>query len=318
MANCQALFDAIDAYIAKADDVLAGALSSAGFINTGELMDDITTLEALIARALTGETRFIKRRLSEAVDLAAFADDWPAIKALDNVDDVLAQLFYDNFMTTVPKIATSYIKEIDSALTVTKISQRTTDWAKGWSEELGRLMKLTTHNNIERLLIDNLRDGNSVADFTRALQDGGIRDEYKRARAASLTEMLRAHSVAQQEAMTQNPAVEDKKWVHTGEYRNKPRQNHVDMDGQIARKDQPFTLIGADGNVYFPMYPRDSSLPAGEAVNCHCIHQAIANEDVLGLPLEERLRLQELAITQDDGLWERELSAKNRAQAGIE
>ena len=133
-----------------------------------------------------------------------------------------------------------------------------------------------------------------------------------------MTEMLRAHSVAQQEAMTQNPAVEDKKWVHTGEYRNKPRANHVEMDGQVVRKDQPFTLNGADGNVYFPMYPRDSELPVGEVANCHCIHQGIPNADVLGLSLEERQRLQEQAIAEDDGLWERELDAQNRARAGIE
>ena len=42
-------------------------------------------------------------------------------------------------------------------------------------------------------------------------------------------------------------------WKHTGAYRNDPRQNHVDMDGVRVLKDQPFTLIGADGNTYYPM-----------------------------------------------------------------
>ena len=87
-------------------------------------------------------------------------------------------------------------------------------------------------------------------------------------------------------------------WKHTGGHRNKPRENHqrlADGDGAIVRKDQPFTLEGADGNVYHPMYPRDSILPTGESVNCHCIHQGIVNEDVLGLSLEERQELQRRA-----------------------
>jgi hypothetical protein len=198
------------------------------------------------------------------------------------------------------------------------MTKRTVDWAKEWSAELGKLMKLTTHDTVERLLVDNLRDGKGVAEFTRQLMDEGIRDEYHRARSAALTETLRAHSVAQQEAIIQNLACEDKEWVHTGEYRNKPRQNHVDMDGEIARKDQPFTLVGANGTTYYPMYPRDSSLPASESVNCHCIHRGIASADVLGLSLEERKALQAQAIAEDNGAWERELDAKNRARAGID
>jgi len=59
-----------------------------------------------------------------------------------------------------------------------------------------------------------------------------------RARQTSITEILRAHSVAQQEAIMQNPAIEFKEWVHTGIYQYKPRQNHVDIDGVIALKSE--------------------------------------------------------------------------------
>ena len=116
----------------------------------------------------------------------------------------------------------------------------------------------------------------------------------------------------------QSPAVESKGWLHTGNYRNEPRQNHIDMDGQIVAKDQPFELIGADGIVYHPMYPRDVILPAGERINCHCIQQPIVSEDILGLPLEERKKLQQQAIDDMDDEWEAELDARNKAKAGIE
>lgn len=40
--------------------------------------------------------------------------------------------------------------------------------------------------------------------------------------------------------------------------------------------------------------------------------------EVLGLSLEERQRLQQQAIEEMDGEWERELDARNKAKAGIE
>jgi len=96
----QKLIKAIDVYIEKADSNLAEALDAEGFINSTELVGSIVSLEDLIARALTGETRYIRRRLNDSVDLAAFAADLPEIQALDNVDEVLTQLFYDNFITS--------------------------------------------------------------------------------------------------------------------------------------------------------------------------------------------------------------------------
>ncbi len=41
------------------------------------------------------------------------------------------------------------------------------------------------------------------------------------------------------------------------------------------------------------------------------------NEDILGLSLEERRSLQRQAIDDDNGAWEKELDAKNKAKAGI-
>ena len=122
----------------------------------------------------------------------------------------------------------------------------------------------------------------------------------------------------QQEAILQNPAVTEKEWIHTGEYRNEPRENHVEMNGQRAPKAEPFWLRGADGVIYFPQFPRDPELPAGEAVNCHCIHRGIADWSILGLPLEERQELQENAVSADDEAWKKELDAKNRAKADID
>lgn len=318
MCNCDALLKAIDAYLAKADDDLSEALDDAGFIEPKETVKDAAALEDALTEALEKETKYFRAKAKKAVDLEAFAKDWPEIIEGDNVDEQLARLFVEDFKQNIPGLAAGYIKKIDPQLTVKTITARTTAWASEWSEKLGGLMKLETHKEIEKLLTETLKDGKGIAEFTQALIDGGIRSERYRARAAALTETLRAHSVAQQEALIQNPAVESKEWVHTGAYKNTPRENHVAMDGVIVPKDEPFVLEGADGVTYYPMYPRDPSLPPGESVNCHCIHRGVVNEDILGLPLEERKRLQQEAIDAMDDEWEKELDAKNKAKAGIE
>lgn len=317
MCRCGDLIKAIDAYIAKADNDLADELEKSGFSEPKKTVENASALEDKLAEILALEKEYFLKKAKTAVSLKQLKKIWPKIAKEDDADAKLAEAFLKDFTKNIPTLADGYIKVIDPELTVKTITERTTAWAKDWSDELGRLMKLSTKDEIEKLLVDNLENGKSVADFTRALMDEGIRSVRYRARTAALTESLRAHSVAQQEAITQNPAVEDKEWVHTGAYRNKPRENHVDMDGVIVPKNSTFTLIGADGEVYYPMFPRDSCLPVGEVANCHCIHRGIVNESVLGLSLEERKELQKAAIEEDDGAWERELDAKNRAKAGI-
>ena len=67
-----------------------------------------------------------------------------------------------------------------------------------------------------------------------------------------------------------------------------------------------------------PCTPATSFCPQGERINCHCIQQPVVSEDILGLPLEERQKLQQQAIDEMDDDWEAELDARNKAKAGIE
>jgi uncharacterized protein with gpF-like domain len=203
-------------------------------------------------------------------------------------------------------------------LKLERVSKCTTAWVKEWSEELGEIMQLNSHKEIEKILTKGLQDGKGIAEFTSDIINSGIRNEYYKARRVAVTEVLRAHSVAQQEAFMQSPAVSEKMWKHTGEYRNTPRENHVDMNGQRVPVDEPFDLTGLDGSSYSPMYPRDTSLPPEESINCHCICQPIVSEEILGLSLEERQALQQQIVDDMDDAWEEELDAANRAKAGID
>lgn len=317
--ECRPLIKAIDAYIQKADGDLADALEDEGYVKPKRTLDYLEDMEEQVAAALLAETDYILEAAKGAVALEVFAADiWPGVKLSDELMSKLAAIFAEQLEKFMPEFVEYYIRQTDKKLKLEQVSKRTIAWVKTWSKSLGEIMQLNSHREIESILEKGLQDGSSIQEFTRSILDSGIRDEYYKARRVAVTEVLRAHSVAQQEAFMQSPAVEEKMWKHTGAYRNDPRKNHMDMDGQRVPKDQPFELRGIKGGTYYPMYPRDSSLPPEESINCHCISQPVVSAEVLGLSLEERQRLQQEAINEMDDAWERELDAKNKAKAGVE
>ena len=316
---CQPLIKAINAYLAKADGDLADALKAEGYAEPQATIGYMQGIEDDVAEALVEETDYFLAEAEKAADLETFAADiWPRVKLNDRLKAKLATAFTEHLSEFMPEFVAYYIAQTDRSLKLEVVSKRTVAWVESWSEQLGEIMQLNSHKEIETILTKGLKDGTGIASFTREILDSGIRDEYYKARRVALTEVLGAHSVAQQEAFMQSPAVVDKAWKHTGAYRNEPRQNHVDMDGQRVPKAVPFTLTGVKGGTHYPMFPRDSVLPPEERINCHCICQPVVSEDILGLPLEERQRLQQEAIDNMDDAWEKELDARNKAKAGIE
>lgn len=319
MCGCEKLLKAIDNYIAKADDDLKDALETEGYAEPGMTVKRISDIEDAIAEALENESELFITNANTCIDVETFAARiWPGVKLDDQTAEKIQEIFIEQMEEYLPDLIKPYLKRTDKGLTLTSVSKRTTAWVQSWGKQLGQLMQLTSHNELQSILDKNLKDGKGIQDFISDIQNSGIRNERYRARATAVTEALRAHSVAQEEAIQQSPAVEEKEWVHTGSFRNDPRPNHEAMSGQIVPKDQPFTLYGADGGVYYPQYPRDIVLPAGESVNCHCIHRGIVSESVLGLSLERRKELQAEAIAEMDDQWEKELAERNKAKAGIE
>ena len=296
---CKPLIKAIDNYIAKADDSLSDTLDDEGFAKPKKSFQYIKDIEDSAAEALIAETEYFVAEAEKAVDLETFAKDvWPGLKIGDTLKPVIASIFTEQLEKFMPEFVGYYITQTDKNLKLEQVSKRTTAWVKSWSEELGEIMQLNSHKEIERIMEKGIKDGKGIAEFAKEILDSGIRDEYYKARRVAVTEVLRAHSVAQQEAFMQSPA--------------------VDMNGQCVPVDEPFDLVGADGSGYSPMYPRDTTLPPEESINCHCICQPVVNEEILGLSLEERQQLQQQIVDEMDDEWEKELDAANRAKAGID
>lgn len=91
-------------------------------------------------------------------------------------------------------------------------------------------------------------------------------------RAATIvtTETMRAYSAGAQgqaqKYFDQFGLISWKTWRKSGKLA--PRLNHVLIDGQRRRFDEPFVLNGGELKM---MYPRDPKAPAKETINCGCI-----------------------------------------------
>lgn len=306
LSQCRALTAAIERYIEKADEDLTQVFRDAGIPNPEESVEQFGSLEEALTAELEAENERISSMVTQTTVAGIVMNDLPRIRSDTtlqvNVSNIMQSFYGDNTL----KLADLYIKEVVSDMSVSVLSRNTTRWIGRWSNQLGHLMKLDDCHQIESILTGALYDGIGVEDAMRLIMDAGIRAPEYRARRCALTEMLRAHNVAHFEEMMQNPCVTDKRWRHSGGSKIEPRQNHVDMDKQTVAKDKPFTLLGADGGLYFPMYPMDSSLPAGESINCHCICQEIVDPGILGMSLEEREQLQQEAIAMLDDSFEDE------------
>ncbi len=319
ISNAEGILDAIDHYLAKADDELSDVLAGEGYAEAEDSVEVINIMQEEIAETLQGQTEDFVEALEAAQD-SGWTDAQESVSEMLAGDDIAGQVQETAlvmFQTEVPKLAAVYMQETDGELVVDTIRERTKSWIASWSQRLGELMKINTHKQITDLIQRTIDQGESIEALTRKIMDGGWRNEYYQARRVAVTEVLRAHSVAREEAIQQSPSTDRKEWRHTGAHKNKPRQNHVDMDGQIVPKDQPFVLKGKDGNTYYPMYPIDPCLPPSESVNCHCIHRGVAADDAIGMSLEERRKLQQKFIEEDDGAWKKELDEQNKAKAGI-
>lgn len=308
--NADEIVAAIDRYIAKKDEDLKKTLKTEGYADPDGTVGAINDLEEAVAGILADQQQDLLNTLKEAEEAGDTGEQLKkridTMLENDSIQDDVTDAAVSMYDDTVEPLATEYIQEVEPDMQVESLRKRTESWFETWGTTLGELMRLSTHDQITRLIHSAVDDGKDIPWLTRQIMSGGWRNEYYQARRVAVTEVLRAHSVAREEAIQQSPACEEKEWRHTGAHKNTPRPNHVAMDCQIVKKTDPFVMKGKDGNTYYPMYPRDPLLPAGESINCHCIHRGIPSKAVLGYSYEERKKMQQEYISNDDSSWENE------------
>lgn len=212
--------------------------------------------------------------------------------AEDDFEEEFQELTEGFLQQTVEELAEVIMDSLDPDVPFEALSTRAADWIKGWSEKLTKIMKLNTHEAVENVLADAIKNGSSIQDIELTLKDMPQFDR-DRARTTAITEVLAASSAAQHESYAQSPAVKKKKWRHSGGKKNNPRENHIDLDGTVIDIDEEFQIPGSSETC---MFPRDPKLSAGERVHCHCVLSPVVDDEILGLSAEEKEEIRREAL----------------------
>jgi hypothetical protein len=286
------LLNSINAYIEKTDIELEENLEEEGFAEAKYSVDKSSELENDLTNILIAEVYYFVSRLKTSGSVKNFFSlELAGVMFDSTAEKKIAETFNKYFSDVVPHLSEIYFNRIDKELQFTKVSKKTLAWIDEWSAELGRIIKLSSHNVLQKYLHNGFEKGLTIEEVTKHITDKSIRESYIRARTVALTETLRAHSVAQQESFLQSPAVTKKMWVHTS--RHKERENHKSNppNGQIVNVEEPFIIYGIKGGTYYPLYPRDNNLPPEESINCRCAMKPVLSDEVSNLPLKVRKKL---------------------------
>ncbi len=293
-ACCDAeIIECINRIIEKDNDKLYNKLKKMGIAFAAMTVRQISLLEKRIATAMKKWHKSEKTSLLNSESLFSFLSSHTTESEADaELVQAVSQAVEETCGDVLQASADQYIRQTDAELSVTEISAPTAAAVSEASVQAGTSVLRHVTDEISNIIQEAINNGDSVDDAAKRIFDDRLRDEYYEARRVAQTEMMRTHAYAKYEALQQSPVVNAKRWRHTGAKGAASRENHVNISGQTVPKDQPFTLTGRDGATYHPMLPHDTALPAAEAINCHCILEAVIDKDLKSLPPEQKAQMQ--------------------------
>ena len=293
-ACCDAeIIECINRIIEKDNDKLYDKLKKMGIAFAAMTVRQISLLEKRIAIAMKKWHKSEKTSLLNSESLFSFLSSHTTESEADaELVQAVSQAVEETCGDVLQASADQYIRQTDDELSVTEISAPTAAAVSEASVQAGTSVLRHVTDEISNIIQEAINNGDSVDDAAKRIFDDRLRDEYYEARRVAQTEMMRTHAYAKYEALQQSPVVNAKRWRHTGAKGAASRENHVNISGQTVPKDQPFTLTGRDGATYHPMLPHDTALPAAEAINCHCILEAVIDKDLKSLPPEQKAQKQ--------------------------
>ncbi|MBP2635544.1 MAG: phage Mu protein like protein [Firmicutes bacterium] len=301
MDKLERLLKAIDAIVKDEGDELKEELLECPAL--AATLNAIEEYETKVAALLREQKRHFVNGFKTAVvkddvlDGDTLAVLFKKLVQSDEFAEKMAEYTGTFLSMTTEEFVNEIMENIDEDITFELLSDFVLDWITEWSVELGNIMKLTTHSELEAALQVVIENGEGIDKAVSRIKD---LPEFNRTRArtTAITEVLRANSVAAHEAYIQSPAVTQKIWKHSGAKKNKPRESHVALNGVTIGLDEHFNVSG-----YKALYPRDSKLPASESVNCHCVLGPGIDSAILSLSKEEKLKLRDQAIKEYNEKW---------------
>lgn len=299
MSKTEKLLKSLNDFIAKAEEEEQLTDLVPDFPGLDQIPGYVENYEKKVAKLLRKQRKHflngVKSFVSKDISLEALLIYLTSnLFAADEFAEEMESETSEFLQLTVAGLADELMDSIDKDVPFEVLSNRSITWIEEWSADLGKLMKLNSHEALEREMKKVIENGGSIQDAELAIKDLSQFDRA-RARTTAITEILTASSVAQAESYRQSPAVEKKRWRHSGSKKNNPREAHTDLDGEEVAVDEMFNVNGHAAD-----HPRDTSLPAGERVNCHCVLSPVVSQSILGLTKEEKEELRKQALEEMD------------------
>ncbi|WP_121639374.1 ADP-ribosyltransferase [Virgibacillus sp. Bac330] len=302
MHKIDKLIKSLNDFIAKVDDEENIEDVVPDFPGLDKLPAIIEDYEKTVARLLRAQ----RKRFLNAFNIFVSKDDKQTLEAflvflksdlfaVDEFAEEFGEETAEFLQLTVEELAKLMMESIDKDVPFGILSKRTTDWIQNWSKDLAELMQLNTHKALENELLQAIEDGDSIAEAELRMKEMP-QFNRNRARATARTEILTASSRAHYESFKQSPAVQEKKWKHSGAKKINPRATHMAMDGVTIPVDDFFYVDGESG-----LYPRDPSFTAKNRVHCGCVLGPVVDEDILGLSKDEKEKLRQEALDEMGG-----------------
>ena len=178
--NADEIVTAIDRYIAKKDEDLKKTLKAEGYTNPDGTVDAINNLEETVAGILADQQQDLLNTLKEAEEAGDTGEQLKkridTMLENDSIQDDVTDAAVSMYDDTVEPLATEYIQEVEPDMQVESLRKRTASWFETWGTTLGELMRLSTHDQITRLIHSAVDDGKDIPWLTRQIMSGGWRN----------------------------------------------------------------------------------------------------------------------------------------------
>lgn len=216
-------------------------------------------------------------------DLNAFLASWQTV-----VDDVLMGAIEAQYLA-------ASLEEIDQLLAslagVLSAAQLDTVRASLAGQAISESLLATARNRLVGVgeevwlaardeLVTGLQAGDSIDDMTVRIVSATDELGETRATRIARTETISVRNAASLNVVDQIGVASQKRWQATNDSRT--RETHLDADGQIVDREQPFSVGG------FPLqHPGDPAGPPEEIINCRCTMVFEFDEDELQSLLQD-------------------------------
>ena len=156
--NVTPLLEAIEQYIAKADNDLEDQLNEEGYVEAGVAVSHMGAIEDGVTAAVENNVDEVLARLQSASGVDDFIENvWPEISNSDEMEKALYDLFYQQFDELLRRFTKQWIISADAELGEVvddRITRPAEAFIKGWSQQLADIMHLNTKDGIEKILLD--------------------------------------------------------------------------------------------------------------------------------------------------------------------